>query len=176
MKVLIPIFIFFTILSCKTKDTSLMSNLSNKSEQLKISDCPKGITCTVEVLKNKTYTIETDSMKKIYPKIVDGEDIVIKYTYSVDNPNNYADGNQSETLHFIITKDMETTFKDKELQKVKLLFGKNCFCRDIFGFYTVDEGIFTINNLNGKSVIDIEFTIPKLGERQFLKKVQLILE
>ena len=175
MKVLIPIFIFFTILSCKTKETSLMSNLSNKSE-LKINDCPKGITCTVEVLKNKTYTIETDSMDKIYPKIVDGEDIVIKYTYSVDNPNNYADGNQSETLHFIITKDLETTFKDKELQKVKLLFGKNCFCRDIFGFYKVEIGAFNITKSNSKSIIDIEFTIPKLGERQFSKKVHLILE
>lgn len=170
------LFLVISLSTCKTKEVSLINNLSVNSKAIKVNECPEGITCTIEVFKNKTYTIETDSMNKIYPKIIDGEDIVVKYTYSVDNPNNYADGNQSETLHFIISENMKSTFTDKGLQDIKLTFGKNCFCRDIFGFYTVDEGIFTINNSNGKSVIDIEFIIPKLGERQFLKKVQFILE
>ncbi len=170
------LFLVISLSTCKTKEVSLINNLSVNSKAIKVNECPEGITCTIEVFKNKTYTIETDSMNKIYPKIIDGEDIVVKYTYSVDNPNNYADGNQSETLHFIISENMKSTFTDKGLQDIKLTFGKNCFCRDIFGFYRVEKGNFTVTTNKKTSTVNIEFSIPKLGKRQFMHTVRFNID
>ena len=167
------LLLFFTITlgTCKSTDTSnMISSIADK--EIKTTDCREDGTCEVEVLKNKNYTIETDSMGNIYPKIVDGENIVVKYTYMRGNPNNYADGSQSETIHFIISNNMKNHLENCELQNVKMLFGKNCFCKGIQGFYKVDKGSFTIESSN----INIDITIPKLGEQQYVKKVNFTLK
>ena len=162
--------------ACKTSDTeSFISKINNASDLIS-DDCSKGNKCTVELLRNKDYTIIKDSMDKIYPEIVDGDNIVVKYTYEIGNPDNYADGNQSETIHFVIHKNTNNELKDEGLKDIKLLFGKNCFCRDIQGFYEVDKGSFKLKSSKNKTEIDLELTIPKLGERQFVKKIHFTLE
>ena len=159
--------------SCKTRNAAKMvSNLSKEATHLKAFDCPENVDCTTEILKNKDYTIEKENIGKLYPKIVDGDKIVIKYTYQIKNENNYTDGNQSEVVLFVIDKETNSELKDLDLQKINMLFGKNCFCRDIQGYYKVTKGNFKLE----KSQISIEFTIPKLGNNQIVKKIQLSLE
>jgi len=174
MKYLLFVFII-TLSTCKSADTSnMLTYMSEKTMQT--DDCKEGGTCKVEIFKNKDYTIEKDGIGKIYPKIVAGENIVVKYTYKMGNPNNYADGGESETLHFIITKEMEKELQNSDLQKIKLVYGKNCFCRDIQGFYKVEQGNFTLKSSKKSSDITIEFTIPKIAKRQMIKKVHFTLE
>jgi len=173
MKYIFTLILIIVLNSCKTTNASkFVSNLNKEQIKLNASDCPENIKCTTEILKNKDYTIEKDGIGKTYPKIVDGDKTVIRYTYQIKNENNYTDGNQSEVILFVIDKETQTELQDKDLQNVKMLFGKNCFCRDIQGFYKVTKGSFILNN----SEITIYVNIPKLGKRQILEKVHLTLE
>ena len=165
------LYIFFalSLFSCKTTEVSLTKFVSNKTLQTK--NCNDKATCTVEVLKNKNYTLEMDSMGKMVPKIIDGDYTVIKYTYKLIFPKGVSDGFESETLHFIVSDTMKKDLLNKELQNIKLIYGKNCFCRDIQGFYKVDVGSFSMDS----SQITINFTVPQVGDRQRINTVQLSL-
>ena len=162
------ILLFFSFISCKTNKASITSLLSNKIVK---ATCDEKALCTVEVLKNKNYSFDIDSMGKLFPKMIDGENIVIKYTYKLIPPAGVSDAFQSETLHFVINDDIISELKNEDLQKIKLIYGKNCFCKDIQGFYKVKLGTFSING----SEVTIKFTIPEVGDRQLVKTVQFSL-
>lgn len=148
----------------------MMQNFT-KNDVIAVSNCPENGQCTIEILKNKNLALEEDSIGKLYPKVTDGENIVVKYTFKKENKGNYADGNTSETIHFEITKEAIAELKDKELQKVKLLYGKHFFNRSLAGYYKVVQGSFKPSNKN----IDIDFVVPLIGDLQQVKHITIKL-
>lgn len=178
MKNILPFIIIFMFSSCKVKDTDgLIKALNKNSKEVNTQDCPKTGTCVVEIFKNKDYSLEKDGIGKLYPKMFNSEDkTVIKYTYKKSNTNKYVDGNESEELLFVIDGNTKSSLKQTELSQIKLLFAKKCFCRDIQGYYQVEDGDFNIKSTKSESQISIQVRIPKLGERQVLKNIQFSIK
>ena len=156
MKFIYLILIFYTLSGCKSSETAL-------SESRQISpeiNCPDGGNCVFEILKNSNLEIKKDEFGKLYPKIISGDKIVIKYHFKKNEVKNTSDSNYSEYVYLEIDENEERLIlKDKELQKVKMLFGRICFCRGSMGYFKVTEGNLFLFNNNGKFNMDLEFKV-----------------
>ena len=174
----ITIFLLFMMHNCKSTNSNFMSNFANnKTVNLQEQDCPKNGTCDVEIMENKSIRLLKDGIGKIYPKVIDGNNIVILYTFKIGSPNNYQDGHDSETLHIEINANTLDKLVDNDLKQINLLYGKHCFCKDIVGYYPIKKGQFSMQKLkNNKVQIKINFSEPKVGDRQVLKSIDLVLE
>lgn len=174
----IAIFLIFMMNNCKSVDSNSVSKLTNNEKMnLQEQNCPDNGTCKVEIMKNKSLRLLKDGIGKMYPKVVDGDNIVIQYTFTKGNPNNYQDGHDSETLHIEINANTLNELVDNDLQQVNLLYGKHCFCKDIVGYYPIKKGQFLMQTLkDGKMQLKINFSEPKVGDRQFLKSIDLVLK
>ncbi len=138
-----------------------------KSEKPKILkfNCPDNGDCVFEVLRNSELLIKYDDFGKLYPEIVSGDKLVIKYQYKRDPVENAVDGNYSEFVYLEFDeKDKQIILKNEELQKVKMLFGRICFCREAMGYFKVTEGsLFLFINKN-KIVLNTTFKVKKVPQ------------
>ncbi len=134
--------ILLTVVSCK----------SQKGIPTNTPLCLEEGTCKTSISKNQKINLLEDSIGKIYPKIVSGNLVLYKFTYSKNTPKNLADGHYSETILLEFPKETENLIlKDKELQKVNLLFERQCFCRGTAGWYKITKGNLHLKKLKNNN-------------------------
>lgn len=132
-------------------------------------NCPEGGDCTFQVLKNSSLKIATDNIGKLYPEITAGDKIVVKYEFKKDEVKGVMDAGLSEYVYLEIDPlEEQVVLKDKELQKVKMLYGKVCFCSDM-GYYRVKQGSLFLFNRNGNLQIRSSFKVNKV--RQVINEI-----
>ncbi len=137
MKFTYLILLIHLVISCKTNQKITQNN----EPFIQNINCPEGGDCVFEVLKDSNLLIKTDEFGKLYPEIIPGDKLVIKYQFKKDEIKNTVDSSYSEFVYFEINKDdKQLILKDTELQKVKMLFGRICFCRGAMGYFKVTEG------------------------------------
>lgn len=144
---------------CKTQSNSVTSSQSDTMEQIenKTSDCPEEGKCTFVAHRNSNLEIKKDGIGKLYPQIVDGDNIVIQYTYLKEAPEGIADGNYSESIYFQIPKDSKKLTKEgTSLADVNLLFGRHYFSPES-GFFLIDSGKLSVENTGDLIHIDLQF-------------------
>ncbi|MCD6542903.1 MAG: hypothetical protein J7K34_00185 [Flavobacteriaceae bacterium] len=159
MKLYSLFFILLSLSACGsrqqiTKDIPIeMQNIS----------CPETGNCSIEVLKNSSLQIKTDSFGKIYPEIQEGDHLVIKYQFKKNTNKKNKDASYSEFVYFEINnKESQLILKDAALQKVKMLFGRICFCRDANGYFKIDQGNLYFFRNNNTLQFNLKFNIPKV--------------
>ena len=59
-------------------------------------NCPENGDCSFEVFKNSALNLAHDSTGKLYPEVIEGEKIVIKYHYKRKTVENAMDSSYSE--------------------------------------------------------------------------------
>ena len=152
---------------CKTPTETVKTSQQTKMEQLKDkSTCPEEGICSVTVHQNSKLRIDEDDIGEIYPVILDGDNIVIEYTYFVEGPAGTADGNYSETIHFEIPSNVKNFNKENaSLADVNVLFGKHCFCPGEAGYYPITNGKLSVNNTGKTLTFDLSFSQSKTSQR-----------
>ena len=161
MKFIPLLLITFLLISCTANREVAQKN----KEFLQSVNCPEGGDCTFEVLKNSSLEIKSDAFGKIYPEVVHGENLVIKYHYKKDEVKNTADSSYSEFLYFEINEnEKQLILNDHELQRVKMLFGRICFCRGSMGYFKITKGNLFIFNNNGELTINSKFNVKKVPQ------------
>ena len=160
---LIPILM---INGCKTQTETVKSSQQIKTEQLKDkSTCPEEGTCSVAVHQNSKLRIDEDGTGAIYPVILDGDNIVIEYTYLKEGPAGTADGSYSETIHFEIPSRLKNLKKENaSLAEVSLLFGKHCFCPGEAGYYPITKGKLSVDYTDKNITFDLSFSQNKVSQ------------
>ena len=157
MKSILLMSVFLIFISCGNK-----INLALKKEVniLKENTENHKSEVFVTVSDNSSLIIKEDATGHLYPVIVSGDRIVIEYKYEEKGEEGTIDGDYSETLHFEISKNTkELCLKDDQLTKVKLLFGKHCFCKGEAGYYFVNKGKFKVVKSDKEIYFDIDFSI-----------------
>lgn len=153
--------------ACKTQTGSITTSENTTKEQMenKSTGCPEEGNCGVVLHKNKSLTVKEDGTGAMYPEMIDGQNIVVVYTYSKEGPPGTADGDYSETIHFEIPA--ATTKLSKEnasLSDVKLLYGKHCFCKGEAGYYSITDGKLLIEQTKQSIVFDLKFKVGKTSQ------------
>lgn len=153
--------------ACKTQTGAVTSSETTTMEQMenKPTGCPEEGTCSVVVYKNKSLSIQKDDTGALYPQLLDGNNIVVEYTYLKEGPEGTADGNYSETIHFEIPAATTTLTKENaSLNDVKLLYGKHCFCRGEAGYYPITDGRLSVANYNQTLKFNLQFKVGKTSQ------------
>ncbi len=170
MKAFFLILPLLMVNACNTtKTTQVSSSEENETELMENSkaSCPEDGVCTLEVQRNKQIVLKKDEATAMYyPEIKDGDNMVVIYTFSKKGPEGTVDGNYSETIHFEISPNTnELTKKGKGLQDVKLLYGKQCYCKGEAGFYKVENGKLHVLKNNNKLEFNLQFAINKTSHK-----------
>lgn len=154
--------LIFTLISCATKQPKL----TNSSEfYLDNINCPEGGDCIFEIKKNAALLVKQDDFGKFYPTITKGEKLVIKYQFTRDKIENVQDGDYTEYVYFEIDpNEKQIILQDKNLQNVKMLFGRICYCKDSFGYFPVTSGKLFLFNNGEKIDIKCTFEVQKIPQ------------
>ena len=155
------ILICFLISSCNAKQKVLIVKEVDKT----ISFCPDDGVCTFEVLQNKSLSILKDEFRNLYPKISDGDNIILKFEYKRNEIPNTVDGHYSELIYVELNSNkLIIELENSKLQEVNLLFARLCFCRGQTGYYKVKKGKLSISKENDKYQFNLEFKIDEVPQ------------
>ncbi len=112
MKSIYILFFLFLSLSCKTNQ-----NASQQSgAYLKEISCPVNGNCTFEVFKNSILNIKTDEFGKLYPEVISGNKVVIKFHYKKIVPEKIMDASYSEFVYLEVNEnEPQLILKDQEM-------------------------------------------------------------
>ncbi len=128
-------------------------------------NCPEGGDCTFEVLQKSTLTLRTDPTGASYPEIGPGENVVVRYQFKKDTEPDVLDSSHSEYLYFEIGPGrVEISLQDEELQKVKMIFGRVCFCKGETGYFPVRKGNLFVYQNKGDLLVRASFDIKKIPQ------------
>ena len=130
------------------------------------TNCPEDGTCTFEVLKQSSLSIEKDGIGATYPKIEKGNKVILKFEYKRNEIKDIQDGSYRELIYVEIDSDINTlTLTNKELHKAKVLFARLCFCRGQTGYYPVKEGELKVSkNTDSTYTLSLDFKINEVPQ------------
>ena len=159
MKLYFSLFIFLSLSACGPRQ-QITKDIPREMQNI---SCPESGNCSLEVFKNSSLLIKTDSFGKIYPEIEEGENLVIKYHFEKTVNKKTQDAGYSEFIYFEIDKnENQLILKDKALQNVKMLFGRICFCRDANGYFKIYHGDLYLFKNNNTLQFNLKFDMEKI--------------
>lgn len=163
MRYCIILFLLFVISSCG-------ANKGQESEQKQIIppphiNCPEDGDCSFEVFKNSALKLAYDGTGKLYPEVIEGARIVIKYAYKKKEVENAMDSSYAEYVYLEFDpNEKQIILKDKELKKVNMIFGRICYCKGSMGYFPVQQGNLFLFNREGNLQIRTSFKVNKVPQ------------
>ena len=159
---LIPLFM---VNACKTQTGTVISSdktTMEKSEN-KTSDCPEDGTCGVVIHKNTKLDLDDDGPGKLYPQIVEGENIVVEFTYRRPGPEGTADGNYLETIHFEVPSETKDLVRENgDLADLKMLFGILAYRNATY--YPLTKGKLVLKKTDNTLSFDLRFKVDQTSQ------------
>ncbi len=152
------------ILGCTAKKTTILSGKNYTVE----TPCPPKTECSFEVLENKSLLVKTDDTGHTYYNLEDTPGkTVMKYTYRKITDPKLQDAGYSETIIFQTDDTKNLNHTGEDIQKTKMLFNVQCFCRGKAGIYKIEQG--SINYNNNK----LQIQLPEVVDAQKTKSVTI---
>lgn len=161
MRYLYVMIICFLMPSCNAKQKVLTVKEVDKIT----SFCPDDGVCTFEILENKSLKILQDEFGNLYPEISEGNNIILKFQYKRNEIPNAVDSSYSELIYVELDpNNLILDLDNSQLQNVKLLFARLCYCKGQTGYYKVKNGILSISKENDKYQINLEFKVNEVPQ------------
>ena len=161
----IVLSLFILISSCNCmKDSNENTNLK-ESKTILTSNCPEDGVCRLEIYKNKSIETKRDGIGKLYYNLIDNDSkSVVYFEYLRNVPEDLQDASYREEIIFEIDNNSTSqNLKNTDLKKVKMLFGKHCFCRSEAGYYMVHNGSLNYNYIKNELKFNLTFKIPEVS-------------
>ncbi len=70
-------------------------------------------------------------------------------------------------------KAFKKEYKDTELEQVKLVYGKHCYCKGEAGYYKITQGILKIDQSDKHTKVKLTFKAPSTS---LIENVEFIVE
>lgn len=128
-------------------------------------ECPLDGLCTLSVFNNKQLILLKDGLGGLYYDIKENKGTtVIHYQYNKTTQANLQDGHYREDVLFEI-KNTTTSLNitDSELQQIKLIFGRHCFCKGQTGYFPINKGSLQLYQQTSFA-FDLEFETDKVPQ------------
>jgi len=161
MKKILLAPVLLTMMFCNTANTK-KTNMTTAIT----SECPSDGKCSVQLLKNKGMDLKLDTTGKLYYQLVDANNTsVVIYEYNRNVEEGLQDGQHKEEVIFEIANETsELHLKDDQLQEVKMLFGRHCFCRGQAGFFAVGKGTLNASQKADQVTFDLDFKVDQVPQ------------
>lgn len=172
MKILYLTALILIICSCKCKKdvNNLTENqdrtLVSKTVEMMKQPCPENGVCKVEIFKNQSLDIKTDEFGSIYYNKIDNSDTsIVQYSYNRNVQKGLQDASYREDIVFEIKNDVkQLSLSNADLQTVKMLYGRFCFCRGATGNYKIIAGDLNLTKTNNKVAFTLQFKNNKVPQ------------
>ncbi len=176
MKNVLLIVFISTLLGCKS--TSINKALNNLDEKRTINstNCIENAKCSIEIIPNSILTVKDDEFKNTYIEIEKGDNTVIKYQLKKNNIPNTADSNYSELLYIEIdNRNKSIILKDNQLQQVKMIYGRLCYCKGTSGYFKVKKGQLELVLKKNELTLITNFSVDNIPQiiTQIHEKIRL---
>ncbi len=163
MKIVLPLIliIFASCNSCKPLNFTVKDTIKQNA-----ISCVSNGKCELKLTPNKNITFEKDKFGMSYPKITDGENTLLTYTFKRNVVKNTQDSNYTEIIYAVLPKTItEMSLTNAELSKVNLHFARLCFCKGETGYYPIENGSFKITKVNKNTIkIACSFTVKNIPQ------------
>ncbi len=161
MKKILVLPVLLTLMFCDTanpKKTNMTTAIT--------SECPSDGKCTVQLLKNKGMDMKLDGTGKLYYQLVDANNTsVVIYEYNRNVEEGLQDGQHKEEVIFEIENEAaKLQLKNEQLQEVKMLFGRHCFCRGQAGYFAVGSGNLNVLQNANQLTFDLDFKVDQVPQ------------
>jgi len=161
MRYLYVIIICFLVFSCNANQKVL----TVKEVDIATTFCPDDGVCTFQVLQNKSLNILQDEFGNTYPEVSDGDLMILKFQYKRKEIPNTMDSSYSELIYIELnSNNLILDLENSQLQEVKLLFARLCFCRGQTGYYKVKNGKLSISKEDDKYRFNLEFKVNEVPQ------------
>ncbi|NOR27486.1 MAG: hypothetical protein GQ540_03040 [Lutibacter sp.] len=169
------IWLLITVLLVSCKPCQNIDYNLKEAVLIKTANCPDNAECSVELIPNKSLEFKKDGIGALYPVITEGDKTILKYTFNKNTIPNTQDGSYTEVVFAELDKTItHVSLTSKELQTVKLHFGRLCYCKGQTGYYPITNGNFNIKKSGKKSIeITIDFKISEVP--QIISKINEIV-
>lgn len=103
-----------------------------------------------------------------FPKTMyNPETIVIVAEYNVKGDEK-GEGKMREDIHFEIpSKPFSKTYVGADLDEVKLIYGKHCYCPELAGYTRIDNGKLRVKHKEKTTYVELTFVDTKTNEKKF---------
>ena len=136
---------------CKTSKNQDATSIENAKLD-SIATCPQDGECHFKVIVNASMEILKDDFGMSYPQLNEGNKLILEFEYAKDEIPNTADSSYRELIYLEIEKDnLEIELRDSELDSVKILFGRLCYCKGETGYYQITNGHLTIKKTKNQN-------------------------
>ena len=165
---MIRYFLFFlVILNTGCQSSRLNKSLISLKEPrvIALESCPEKSTCTIEIIPHSTLIIKEDEFKNTYIEILKGPNTILKYQYKKDEIPNTADGHYSEIVYIETDNyDKNILLKNEQLQEVKMVFGRLCYCKGTSGYFSVIKGELELTVKKNKLTLNTNFSVDNIPQ------------
>jgi len=128
-------------------------------------NCPEGGDCSFEIMKNSVLNLTYGNTGDLYPEVIEGDKIVVKFHFEKKTAKDVMDSGYSEYVYLEFDPaDKQIILKDKELQKVKMIFGRICYCKGAMGYFTVQQGDLFLFHREGNLQLRTTFKVNKVPQ------------
>ena len=166
MRIFIP-FLLLIFINCKSQYTNSNriideEKVFNLTENL---NCPENGNCNFTIIPLSSLVIEQDEFGSLYPNIITGNKLIVKFQYQKKPIENTADSNYTEIIYFELDNDnINLHLQNEKLQEVKLLFGRLCYCKGETGYYKVNKGDLKVRMDYNNLTLDLQFEVKKIPQ------------
>lgn len=160
----IPYLLLVLLFCFCGRQKGILDNTHPTTVELK-QNCPTNGTCTLEVLKEKSLQIRQDEFGKTYYELADSKtSYVLLYRYKKFSREDVKDGEYTEEIIVEIDNSAEhLSLVNEELQHIKMLYGRLCFCRGLTGYYPIKEGSFKYDKTD-EVQFDLNFKVHEVPQ------------
>jgi hypothetical protein len=162
------IFLFILVLlvvGCKSSQINTSLEKLNEKLIVTLSNCIDNAVCSIEVVPNTNLLIKEDEFQNTYIEFENGTNTIIKYQLKKNELPYTADSHYSEIIYLEMDNYNKSLYlKNEELQQVKMIYGRLCYCKGSSGYFKVNKGSLELILSKNKLSLNANFNVENIPQ------------
>jgi hypothetical protein len=176
MKYLCLFFLVLLVVGCKSSQINTSLEELNEKHTVLLSNCIDNTVCNIELIPKSNLLIKEDEFKNTYIEFEKGNNTIIKYQLKKNELPNTADSHYSEIIYLEIDNyNKSLNLKNEDLQQVKMIYGRLCYCKGSSGYFKVNKGSLELILSKNKLSLNANFNVENIPQivSQINEKISL---
>ncbi len=165
MKYICLYILVLLVVGCKSSQLNTSLEELNEKHTVLLSNCNDNAVCNIEIIPKSNLLIKEDEFKNTYIEFEKGNNTIIKYELKKNKIPNVADAHYSELLFLEIDNYNKSLYlKNEELQQVKMIYGRLCYCKGSSGYFKVNKGSLELILSKNKLSLNANFNVENIPQ------------
>ena len=153
------------VIGCRSGQINKSLEKLEEKRSFVVSNCIDNAVCYIEIIPKSNLLIKEDEFQNTYVEFEKGNNTIIKYELKKNEIPNTADSHYSEILYLEIDNyNQNLNLKNKELQQVKMTFGRLCYCKGSSGYFKVKNGNLELLLSKNKLSLNANFEVENIPQ------------